>query len=426
MQQTEYAWAGIDAGKGHHHVVVIDGDGRRLLSRRVANDEPDLEAVIAAVLGCAVEVTWTIDLADGPAALVLALLLGRGQRVRYLPGVAVNRAADAYRGEGKTDAKDAAVIADQGRMRRDLRELELDDQVIAELRMLTAHRADLAADRTRAINRLRIQLLGVFPALERALDFTNRGPLVLISQFQSPQQLADAGQTEVEQWLRGHKVRHADRLAAAAVRAAATQHTRIVGEATAADLIARLARAVLDLDRQLADIDKRIINPFRGPPAPRRHHQHGRHREPARRGVPRCRRRQSRRVRLRRSPGRLRRTRAHTPGLRTTHRQPAPAEALQPPTPARLLHLGADQHPDEARRPRPTTTANEPKANDTARPYSPSPAGASTSSGPCSATNAPTRNDHQTSPPRLDKKIENHLPPTRSCWLRLGLKHGVE
>ena len=262
MQQTEYAWAGIDAGKGHHHVVVIDGDGRRLLSRRVANDEPDLEAVIAAVLGCAVEVTWTIDLADGPAALVLALLLGRGQRVRYLPGVAVNRAADAYRGEGKTDAKDAAVIADQGRMRRDLRELELDDQVIAELRMLTAHRADLAADRTRAINRLRIQLLGVCPALERALDFTNRGPLVLISQFQSPQQLADAGQTEVEQWLRGHKVRHADRLAAAAVRAAATQHTRLVGEATAADLIARLARAVLDLDRQLADIDKRISTRF--------------------------------------------------------------------------------------------------------------------------------------------------------------------
>jgi hypothetical protein len=108
----------------------------------------DLEEVIAAVLGCAVDVTWTIDLADGPAALVFALLLGRGQRVLYLPGVAVNRAADAYRGEGKTDAKDAAVVADQGRMRRDLRELELDDQVIAELRMLTAHRADLAADRT--------------------------------------------------------------------------------------------------------------------------------------------------------------------------------------------------------------------------------------------------------------------------------------
>jgi Transposase len=30
----------------------------------------------------------------------------------HVPGIAVNRAADAYRGEGKTDAKDAAIIAD--------------------------------------------------------------------------------------------------------------------------------------------------------------------------------------------------------------------------------------------------------------------------------------------------------------------------
>jgi len=262
MELVERAWAGIDAGKGHHHVVVIDGEGRRMLSRRVANDEPDLETLIAAIVDCATEVNWTIDLADGPAALVLALLLGRGQRVWYLPGVAVNRASDGYRGEGKTDAKDAAVIADQGRMRRDLRELRLDDPLIAELRMLTGHRADIAADRTRAINRLRIQLLGVSPALERALDFTNRGPLVLISHFQTPRQLAAAGQSEVYRCLRNQKVRHADRLAATAIRAAATQHTSVVSEATAAELIARLAQAVLDLDRQLAELDKQIFLRF--------------------------------------------------------------------------------------------------------------------------------------------------------------------
>jgi transposase len=262
MELVERAWAGIDAGKGHHHVVVIDGEGRRMLSRRVANDEPDLVTLIAAIVDCATEVNWTIDLADGPAALVLALLLGRGQRVWYLPGVAVNRASDGYRGEGKTDAKDAAVIADQGRMRRDLRELRLDDPLIAELRMLTGHRADIAADRTRAINRLRIQLLGVSPALERALDFTNRGPLVLISHFQTPRQLAAAGQSEVYRCLRNQKVRHADRLAATAIRAAATQHTSVVSEATAAELIARLAQAVLDLDRQLAELDKQIFLRF--------------------------------------------------------------------------------------------------------------------------------------------------------------------
>lgn len=34
--QLERAWAGIDAGKEHHPVVVLDFEGRKLLSRRVA------------------------------------------------------------------------------------------------------------------------------------------------------------------------------------------------------------------------------------------------------------------------------------------------------------------------------------------------------------------------------------------------------
>lgn len=31
-------WAGVDIGKTHHHCVMINSDGKRLLSRRVAND----------------------------------------------------------------------------------------------------------------------------------------------------------------------------------------------------------------------------------------------------------------------------------------------------------------------------------------------------------------------------------------------------
>ena len=76
------------------------------------------------------EVTWAIDLADGPAALVIALLLAPQPNVlAHLPGIAVNRATAGYRGEGKTDAKDAAVIADQARMRRDLQPLRPEDDI---------------------------------------------------------------------------------------------------------------------------------------------------------------------------------------------------------------------------------------------------------------------------------------------------------
>jgi len=176
--------------------------------------------------------------------------------------VAVNRISEAYRGEGKTDAKDAAIIADQARMRRDLRELRLEDTTIAELRILTTHRADLAAERTRTINRLRGQLIGIFPALERALDFTNRGPLVLISQFQTPAALTAMGQHGIERWLREHKVRHPDKLATAALNAARSQSVTLPGEAVAAHVVARLAATVIELQRQLAELDKMISDRF--------------------------------------------------------------------------------------------------------------------------------------------------------------------
>lgn len=263
MELVERAWAGIDAGKGHHHVVVIDPDGKRLLSRRVANTEPDLLELIDAVQALATQIAWAIDLADGPAALLIALLLQRVQSLVYLPGIAVNRATGGYRGEGKTDAKDAAVIADQARMRNDLRVLQIQDDTIAELRMLTAHRADLSADRVRAINRLRGRLTGIFPALEGNLDFANQGPLVLISGFQTAEAIRAVGAQQLERWLRSRKVRRADKLAAAAVEAADSQQTRIVGEQLEGALIARLAATVLELDKELAEIDTLISERFR-------------------------------------------------------------------------------------------------------------------------------------------------------------------
>lgn len=93
----------------------------------------------------------------------MALLVAHDQTVVYVPGVMVNRAASAYRGAGKTDAKDAYVIAEQARMRRDLTVLGADDELIVELRLLVARRQDLRADRTRAVNRLHDRLVAVCP-----------------------------------------------------------------------------------------------------------------------------------------------------------------------------------------------------------------------------------------------------------------------
>lgn len=105
--------------KEHHHCAVVDSEGRRLLSRRVLNDEAVLQKLIADVgdLVAGGQITWAVDLNAGGAALLIALLVGAEQRLLYLSGRQVNRASGMYRGEGKTDARDAAIIADQARIR---------------------------------------------------------------------------------------------------------------------------------------------------------------------------------------------------------------------------------------------------------------------------------------------------------------------
>ncbi|WUH88681.1 IS110 family transposase [Streptomyces sp. NBC_00433] len=256
-------WAGIDAGKTHHHCVVIDETGGRLLSRRVANDEPELLQLLADVLALGDEVTWGIDLADGGAALAIALLLNHGQRTYYISGRAIHRASEGYRGEGKTDAKDAAVIADQARIRRDLHLLRTGDEIATDLKLLTVHRSDLVADRTRTVNRLRAHLTGIFPALDRALDLTNTGPLTLLTGYQTPAALRRLGPRRLETWLRNRKVRGAGQIAESALEAAGNQHTSLPGEKMAARMVRTLASQVIALNQQIAEMDKLIGARFR-------------------------------------------------------------------------------------------------------------------------------------------------------------------
>ncbi|MFG3227274.1 IS110 family transposase [Kitasatospora sp. NPDC048194] len=258
-------WAGIDSGKGHHRGLALDADGRTRLSRRVANDEPELLNLIGDVLALAdgEPVTWAIDMTGGEPALLLSLLVANGQEVLYIPGRLVNRASDGYRGEGKTDARDAFVIADQARMRRDLQPIRPGDEAAIELRLLTSRRADLVEDRTRSVNRLRGTLLSMFPALEQALEMTNVGPLVLLTGYQTPAAIRRTGTARLAKWLANRKVRNARALAEAAVEAAERQHTSVPGEKTIARPVHALAKEVMALNEQIAEIDKLIEGRFR-------------------------------------------------------------------------------------------------------------------------------------------------------------------
>ena len=259
-------WAGVDIGKTHHHAVVVNAEGERLLSRRVHNDESELIQLIGDVLDVSRDVLWAVDLNHGGAALLIGLLVSHDQPVAYLTGLAVHRASGTYRGEGKTDAKDAFVIADQARVRRDLGLLRPGDEIAVDLRTLTTRRLDVVFDRTRQINRLRSQLLEIFPALERALDLTNQGPVLLLTGYQTPAAIRRAGARRIETWLKNRKVRSAAVLAKTVVEAAEAQHTALPGEQLAAAMVARLAKGVMALDEEIAELDALIEARFREHP----------------------------------------------------------------------------------------------------------------------------------------------------------------
>jgi transposase len=227
-------WAGIDAGKEFHWACVLDASGTEMLSCKVENDEVDLLKLIDEVLSMAEDVVWATDQPGGSAALLLALLWERDQRVLYIPGLTVDRARDAYRGESKTDARDAHVIADQARMRSDLGGLTASEGDLAELQLLLARRRDLVADRTRSVTRLRETLLALFPALERALDLNRRGALTLVAHYQTPAVIRRMGRKRLTSFLKNRGVKGADALAEKALAAAKAQSATLPAEDVAA------------------------------------------------------------------------------------------------------------------------------------------------------------------------------------------------
>jgi transposase len=258
----EKAWLGVDAGKEFHWAHMLDASGQQLLSRKVENDEADISALIDEALSFAEEVDWAVDQPGGGAALLLALLWERDQRVLYVPGLSVDRARDTYRGESKSDARDARVIADQARMRGDLGKLKAGEQELAELQLLLARRRDLVTDQSRTITRLREALVSLFPALERALDLNSKGPLTLLTHYQTPPHLRRAGHKRIAAYLRFRGVKGSNKVAQKALAAAKAQSVTLPAQDVAAAIVAELAEDVLGLKERINTIDEELGQRF--------------------------------------------------------------------------------------------------------------------------------------------------------------------
>jgi transposase len=253
-------WVSVDVGKEHHHAAGVDDTGRIVWSVRIANGQHDLTKLVDRTHGA--DVVWGIDLVGSEAALLRAVLAVAGQIVVYVPGGTVKSMAAGFAGEAKTDARDAVVIANTVRMRRDFLSIAPTTDLIAQLELLLSHRTSLVEDWVRTVNRLRRLMTGVCPALERALPFTNVGTLALLTGFQTPQHILAAGREELVAHLRRLKALHVAKVADTALAAAAQQTIALPGQDTAALIIGQMATDLLALRRRPTELDKAIAAAF--------------------------------------------------------------------------------------------------------------------------------------------------------------------
>jgi len=162
---------GVDTHKGTHALAAVDeGTGKVRRSREIKADEPGHLAGVRWARGLDDERVWAIEDCRHVSRRLEQALLAAGERVVR---VAPHRMGASRRGErepGKSDSIDALAIA-RAVVKDGVESFPVAylDERAMEIRLISDHRNDLVAERTRTVNRLRWHLLELCPELERSL-----------------------------------------------------------------------------------------------------------------------------------------------------------------------------------------------------------------------------------------------------------------
>ncbi|MFJ9669159.1 IS110 family transposase [Streptomyces sp. NPDC101219] len=252
---------GLDVGKHTHHGHGLTSAGKKVFDKPLPNTEPKLRAVFDKLKTKFGTVLVIVDQPASIGALPLTVARDAGCQVAYLPGLAMRRIADLYPGEAKTDAKDAAVIADAARtMPHTLRTLDLTDEVTAELTMLVGFDQDLAGEANRTSNRIRGLLTQFHPSLERVLGprLDHQAVTWLLERYGSPQALRKAGRRRLIEVIRPRAPRMAERLVDDIFAALDEQTVVVPGTGTLDVIVPSLAKSLAAVHEQRRALEARI------------------------------------------------------------------------------------------------------------------------------------------------------------------------
>ena len=247
-------------GKAEHWATALDSAGKTLFDKVLPNNESRLRDLYKR-LGEHGRLLVVVDQPATIGALAVAVARDTGIAVGYLPGLSMRRIADLTPGSARTDRRDAAVIAQAARtMPHTLRDVTAADEEAASLTMLTGFDLDLARQVNQTANRIRGLYTQIHPALEAVLGphLEHDAVLEAIAAWPTPTALRKAGKARIDARLKKHGARRHAAWAQQVCEALKKQTVTVAGTDAAGAVLPHLARQLISLHAQRADIADRV------------------------------------------------------------------------------------------------------------------------------------------------------------------------
>jgi transposase len=257
-------YIGLDWADTHHDAEIMNEQGKRVDTQRFAHSLEGLNKLKV----------WLLQTAKDPEQLACIVETNHGLLITFLleagiPVYPVNpKMANHLRkvAGAKTDRIDAHLLAKLGRFNlEELRRLEPDSPVVAELKTLTRDQDALIQTQTRLVNQLTACLKEYYPvALHLFTKVQQPSTLLFLQTYPTPQAVQMASLEAIETTLRAAKHRTPRPVAARIVQAVQTPQlcANEVTVRTKSRLMLSLVKQLQVVIQEVADYDKEIQRLF--------------------------------------------------------------------------------------------------------------------------------------------------------------------
>jgi transposase len=157
---------GVDSHKSTLELGVVDEIGRKIATRRFANDAASFGAVLGWTRRHGCHRVIGIEGSGGLGQALARFLVSAGEDVREVPAIATYAERRTTPSRGKSDHHDALSIARVVARDQDLPRVRRDD-ITDALKLLSDHRDQLVRARTQMINRTHADFVTCHPGYER-------------------------------------------------------------------------------------------------------------------------------------------------------------------------------------------------------------------------------------------------------------------